>query len=103
MRIGDGQVTAIDRSATAIRLARAAGEPLIRAGRLKLLNVSAEDYELSPGEEPFDLAFAIRVGALDGRHPEAGLRAKQRIAAALRPHGRLFIDHADGVLEAPLG
>ena len=34
--------------------------------------VSAEDFVLRPGEEPFDVVFAVRVGALDGRHPEIG-------------------------------
>ena len=31
-----------------------------------------EDFELKDGDEKFDLVFAIRVGALDGRHPEEG-------------------------------
>jgi hypothetical protein len=31
--------------------------------------------------------FAVRVGALDGRHPEAGQRPLERIAAALAPGG----------------
>lgn len=58
-------------------------------------HVAAEDLRLLPGEAPFDLAFAIRVGALDGRHPRAGKLARQRIAAALTPAGRLFIDGGD--------
>jgi hypothetical protein len=44
------------------------------------------------GEPRYDLAFAIRVGALDGRHPETGWRAPECIARALVPGGRLFID-----------
>jgi hypothetical protein len=41
---------------------------------------------------PRDLAFAIRVGALDGRHPRAGEQARRRVSAALVPGGRLLID-----------
>ena len=47
--------------------------------------VAAEDLVLEDGEEPYDLVFAIRVGALDGRHPAAGIRALQRIAAVTTP------------------
>ncbi|RVH03826.1 SAM-dependent methyltransferase, partial [Sinorhizobium meliloti] len=43
----------------------------------------------------YDIAVAVRVGALDGRHPEAGRRAKRRVAAALTPEGQLFIDGGD--------
>ena len=67
----------------------------IGAGVLSVRHVAVEDFELHPGEPPFDLAFAIRVGALDGRHPRAGVRARQRTAAALTPTGRLFIDGGD--------
>jgi len=96
-RIGDGQITAIDRSAAAIRLATAQNDPLIASGRLKFVHVAAEDYELAPGETRFDLAFAVRVGALDGRHPEAGRLALARIAAALCPGAPLFVDGGDPI------
>jgi hypothetical protein len=64
--------------------------------------VAAEEFELLPGEAPFDLAFAVRVGALDGRHPRAGEQARRRIAAALTPGGRLFIDGGDPLREIDL-
>lgn len=63
----------------------------IASGRLTFQRVAAEDFILPEGEPPFDLAFAVRVGALDGRHPEAGRRALARIAAALTPTGRLLV------------
>jgi hypothetical protein len=44
---------------------------------------------LEPGEPPYDIALAMRVGALDGRHQNAEAHAKRRIAAALTPRGRL--------------
>jgi hypothetical protein len=56
--------------------------------------VAVEDLELAPDEPRFDLAFAVRVGALDGRHPAAGARALPRICAALTPTGRLLVDGA---------
>jgi cyclopropane fatty-acyl-phospholipid synthase-like methyltransferase len=102
-RIGDGHVLAIDRSARAIAQARAGCAAEIAAGRLSLRQVAAEEFALLPGEAPFDLAFAVRVGALDGRHPEAGERALARIRAALAPGGRLLIDGGDPLREAPLG
>ncbi|RVP06522.1 methyltransferase domain-containing protein [Sinorhizobium meliloti] len=94
-RIGDGHVLAIDRSAKAIAQAQAASQAEIGSGRLSLRQVAAEDFELEAGEMPYDIAVAVRVGALDGRHPEAGRRAKRRIAAALTPEGQLFIDGGD--------
>jgi len=97
-----GHVLAIDRSAKAIAQARALSAAEIAAGRLSLRHVAAEALELEPGEAPYDIAVAIRVGALDGRHPQAGRLAKRRIAAALRPGGRLFIDAGDPLREIPL-
>jgi cyclopropane fatty-acyl-phospholipid synthase-like methyltransferase len=91
-RIGDGHVLAIDRSAKAIVQARAASRSEIASGILSFRHVAIEDFRLEPGEAPYDLALAIRVGALDGRHPEVEKEARDRIAAALTSSGRLFID-----------
>jgi SAM-dependent methyltransferase len=101
-RIGEGHVLAIDRSAKAIAQAKAASRAEIKSGRLSLRQVAAEDFELEAGEAPYDIALAVRVGALDGRHPEAYLRAKRRIAAALIAKGRLFIDGGDPLRELSL-
>lgn len=101
-RIGHGHVLAIDRSAKAIQQAVAASENEIASGQLCLRQVAAEDFKLEVGEAPYDIAFAVRVGALDGRHPEAGRRAQQRIAAALVPNGQLFIDGGNPLQEISL-
>jgi cyclopropane fatty-acyl-phospholipid synthase-like methyltransferase len=101
-RIGDGHILAIDRSATAIAQAEKACAAEIAAGRLSLRQSGAEDIALLPGEAPFDLAVAIRVGALDGRHPMAGKAALPRIAAALVEGGQLFIDGGDPLRILPL-
>lgn len=51
---------------------------------------------------PDDLAFGIRVGALAAATPSAGAPALQRVARALTPQGRLFIDGGDPLREIPL-
>ena len=92
-RVGpDGHVLAVDRSAKAIAQLRSSAPELLAAGRLSTRVTAVEDLSLEPGEAPFDLAFAVRVGALDGRHPEAGALALERLAHVLRPGGRLYID-----------
>lgn len=101
-RIGDGHVLAIDRSAKAVAQLVASSPAEIGAGRLSARQSAAEDFQLEAGEAPYDLAVAVRVGALDGRHPEAGEQARRRIAAALTPEGRLLIDGGDPVREVSL-
>lgn len=101
-RIGDGHILVIDRSAKGVALTRRNAVAEIAVGRLSVRQVAAEDFELFPGEEPYDLAFAVRVGALDGRHPKAGERARRRIAAALVPNGRLFIDGGNPLRQVDL-
>lgn len=101
-RIGRGHILVIDRSAKGVAAIQRNAEAEIEAGLLSARHVAAEDFELLPSEAPFDIAFAVRVGALDGRHPEAGAIAKDRIAAALTPTGRLFIDGGNPLREIDL-
>lgn len=96
-RLTSGHILAIDRSAAAIAQATAAMPPTMSARQ-----VAAEDFELLPGEEPFDLVFAVRVGALDGRHPALGERVLARLAAATTADARLFIDGGDPLRELPI-
>ncbi len=92
-RVGPfGHVLAVDRSAKAIAQLTASGGELISAGRLTARQVAAEELELEPNERRYDIAFAVRVGAFDGRHPHAGSLALRRLSRALVPGGRLFID-----------
>ncbi|MDQ4132910.1 MAG: methyltransferase domain-containing protein [Actinomycetota bacterium] len=102
-RVGPhGHVLAIDRSPKAIaQLAMSAGE-LIAEGRLTARCVVAEELVLHPDEERYDIAFAVRVGAFDGRHPRAGAQALERLARALVPGGRLFVDGGDPLREIPV-
>lgn len=91
-RVERVHVLIVDRSARGIALTRRNLGPEIDEGLVSLRHVAAEDFVLDADEEPYDLAFAVRVGALDGRHPRAGEQARARIAAALRPGGRLLVD-----------
>ena len=87
-RIEGGFVLGIDRSPKAIAQAEVQG----KLDNLAFRRAAIEDFTLTGNDEPFDLVVAVRVGALDGRHPEAGAQAMKRIAAALKPGGRLFVD-----------
>jgi len=98
-RLVSGHILAIDRSASAIAQAQAASADAIAAGRMSVRQVRVEDLVLQPDEEPYELVFAVRVGALDGRHPEVGERALQRIAAATTAGSRLFVDGGDPLRE----
>ncbi|MFD1718918.1 SAM-dependent methyltransferase [Georgenia deserti] len=101
-RLGEGHVLVIDRSARGVSLTERYARAEIESGRLSVRHCAVEEFVLAPGEQPFDLAFAVRVGALDGRHPRAGETARRRIAAALTPSGRLFVDGGDPVREVDL-
>ncbi|MBY0112580.1 MAG: class I SAM-dependent methyltransferase [Phycisphaerales bacterium] len=91
-RVGDGYVLGIDRSSRAIGQAVRGSEAEIRSGRLAFRCVAIEDFVRHPGEAPFGLAFAVRVGVLDGRHPKDQPLALERIGAALARKGRLFVE-----------
>jgi SAM-dependent methyltransferase len=99
----DAYVLGIDRSAHAIRQAMSGSQEQMRRGRLAFRVAKAEAFALERDEAPFDLAFALRVGAFDGRHPEDGAAALPRIAAALKPGGRFYVDGGTPLRELPLG
>lgn len=98
-RIGSGHILAIDRSEKAVAQAKTSCAEAIKNGLMSVRKMSVEDFELSKGEAPYDIAFGIRVGVLDGRHPRDEGRALERIFAALTPAGRLFIDGGDPLRE----
>lgn len=101
-RLTTGHVLAVDRSAAAIARAQASSADEIASGRMAVRRVAGEDFVLRRGEEPFDLVFAVRVGALDGRHPGLGERVLRRIAEATTPAARLFVDGGDPLRELPI-
>ena len=102
-RIGpDGHLLAVDRSPKAIEQLMSLSADLIDTGRLSTRTMPVEKLMLEPHEKPYHLAFAVRVGVLDGRHPAHRELALQRIAAMLLPGGRLFIDGGDPLTELAL-
>ena len=101
-RLDTGHILAIDRSAKAIAQARQNAPAEIASGQMSVRQAAVEDFTLLPDEQPFDLVFAVRVGALDGRHPELEQLAMQRIAAATVPDARLFIDGGEPLRELPI-
>jgi cyclopropane fatty-acyl-phospholipid synthase-like methyltransferase len=101
-RIGDGHVLVIDRSLKGVAQVERLAAAEIWAGRMSVRCISAEEFELAPGEAAYDLAFAIRVGALDGRHPREGEQARGRIKAALVPGGKLLVDGGNPLREVEL-
>ena len=101
-RLVTGQVLAIDRSPAAIAQARAASADQIASGRMDVRQVAAEDFALRPGEPPYDLVFAVRVGALDGRHPKTGEQVLNRIARATTAGARLFVGGGNPLRELPI-
>lgn len=101
-RVGHGFVLAIDRSERMIEIAKRGSAEELAAGSLGFRCVAAEDFKLSEGEAPFDLAFAMRVGAFDGRHPNAGEKSMQRLRSVLALDARFFIDTGDPLIEVRL-
>ncbi|MBZ4188828.1 class I SAM-dependent methyltransferase [Niabella beijingensis] len=101
-RIGHGFLLGIDRSAKAIQQSEKNAAAEVKTGKLEFLQVAVEDFELPAGMPLFDIAFAIRVGALDGRHPQLEASALTCIARALTKKGRLFIDGGNPLKELPI-
>jgi hypothetical protein len=71
-RLGSGHILAVDRSARAIEQLLNGSADELASGHLRARECAIEDFELGPYDEPFDLVFAVRIGALDGLHPAAG-------------------------------
>ena len=101
-RLKHGHVLGIDRSEKAIRQAIGGSEEEIRTGKLSYRQVTIENFELKSGEDFYDIAFAVRVGALDGRHPEIEHLALAKVAKALTKSGKLFIDGGNPLKEVSL-
>lgn len=96
---GGGGVLAVDRSARAIATLEAslAQDPTV-AGWIEPVCCSAAALELS-GRPPYDLAFAIRVGALDGRHPAERAASLAAIRAALVPGGPILVGDGGSLVD----
>ncbi|MBA2331174.1 MAG: methyltransferase domain-containing protein [Actinobacteria bacterium] len=83
-RLGEGKLTAIDRSAKMIDAASRRNVAHIEAGKAEFVVASLEEADL--GERRFDVVFAVRVGLFD-REPE---RAHALVRPWLAPGGRVL-------------
>lgn len=101
-RTKNGHILAIDRSLNAIRQALAGSKEEIETGKLSFRQAAIEKFALEGNERLFNIAIAVRVGALDGRHPEIEKQALTNIAKALTKDGKLFIDGGNPLKEIPL-
>ncbi|MDQ3536467.1 MAG: methyltransferase domain-containing protein [Bacteroidota bacterium] len=101
-RIGKGYILAIDRSGKAIQQAISGSQNEIETGILSYKQVAIEKFELEPNEKQFDIAIAVRVGALDGRHPEIEKHSLLNISKVLIKKGKLFIDGGNPLKEISL-
>jgi SAM-dependent methyltransferase len=90
-----GFVLVVDRSPRGVEAVRRTARAEIEAGLLGVRIASAEDVALEPGEAAYDLAFACRVGVLDGRHPAGHERAVTSLRAMLVPGGPILVDTGD--------
>ncbi|GAA3608920.1 class I SAM-dependent methyltransferase [Agrococcus terreus] len=95
---GGGAVLGVDRSPAAI----AAAERSCDVPGVRFRVAAAETLRLPRGEAPYDLVVAIRVGALDGRHPELEAQALAHLAAATVPGAQLWTDGGDPLVAVPL-
>lgn len=91
-KLTNGKIVAIDRSEKAIAQATKSSLDLIKDGRLEYRRCKAEEFSRKRNEQPFEFAVAIRVGALDGRHPKLEALVLERIASSLTRNGKIFID-----------
>lgn len=88
-------VLGIDRSPKAVDQARQGSKTEISGGQLDFIESAIEEFSPPPSLRKFDFAFAVRVGALDQRHPEIEKEAIRRIRALLKPGGKIYIDGGD--------
>ena len=65
--------------------------------------MAVENLVLAKGERRYDLAFAVRVGVLDGRYPAEGHVALARLRKALVKGGILLLDGGDPLKQVTLG
>ena len=92
----------MDRSSRATDQLTRTGADLIDPGLLTVCNIAIEDLALAASEARYDLAIALRVGVLDGRHPRLREQALARISRAVVPDGKLLIGGGTPLVELPL-
>ena len=97
-RLKNVYLLGLDRSSKAIEQSVFSSRAEISTGKLHFKKAAIEEFDFD-GDQLFDFAFAIRVGALDGRHPEIEQKALSNIAKVLKKNGKLFIDGGSPIQE----
>lgn len=99
-RVGpDGVVLVVDRSARGIELTRRNCAAEVANGSIGVRCCPVEEVGLDPDEAPYDLAFACRVGVLDGRHPATQAQAVSALRSMLRADAPILVDTGDPLAE----
>lgn len=97
-----GFVLGVDRSARAVAAAERAGAAETADGILAFRCCAAEDLTPQVGQDRFDLVLAVRVGALDGRHPDLGRRVVERLGDLVVPGAMLYLDTGTPLRAVPI-
>lgn len=95
-------IFAIDRSEKAISQCVKNSQKEIANGKIHFHKADIENFSLPNKTDLFDLAIAVRVGAVDGRHPEIEKQALQNIKKALKINGKFYIDSENTVKQINL-
>lgn len=95
-RVGpQGHVLILDRSSAAVAATERACAEEIAAGTLSVRLADVEAATLLADEPLYDLAFACRVGVLDGRHPQGQGRALAHLSRMLVAGAPVLVDTGD--------
>lgn len=93
VRVGPtGFVLVVDRSERGTAATERACAAEIRDGLLGVRCSPVEAFALQPGEPPYDLALANRVGAFDGRQPAVEAAALEAITATTVPGAPFYVN-----------
>lgn len=85
-RLAGGRITAVDRSAVAVRRSTARNQGYVDDGRAEFVATALEDL---PAEPAYDVVFALNV-SLFWYGPGSSVR---HVAQLLRPGGTLYVFH----------
>jgi ubiquinone/menaquinone biosynthesis C-methylase UbiE len=88
----NGHVLVVDRSVKGIERTLVNCRNEVASGLISVMCAPVENFEIDDSVPLFDLAFACRVGAFDGRHPRLYDAALASVRRAVVPGSTLYID-----------
>ena len=102
-RVDEAKLLGIDRSKAAVDAAMELSAAEIETGCIEYIQSAIETFTVPATlQRRFDIALAVRVGALDGRHPKLEKAALSAIRQLLKKNGKLLIDGGDPLREIHL-